>query len=294
MISKVFIDRPRLAAVVSTIIVVAGLLSIFSIPVSQYPNIVPPVVQVTASYPGADAQTIADTVGSPIEQQVNGVEGMIYMSSTASSAGTYNLTVTFEVGTDPNIAQVNTQNRVSQALAQLPQEVQALGVTVQAESTNLLLFINVFSPDGSKDPIFLSNFTTINIQNEVARIPGVGEASLFGPLDYSMRIWLEPELMSALGIAPSDVIDAIQAQNLQAALGQIGGPPIGNDQVLQYAIVTEGQLVQPSEFEQIVVRTGEDGAIVRVKDIARVELGAESYSQISYLNGKPAAAIGIY
>ncbi|NCC26847.1 MAG: multidrug efflux RND transporter permease subunit [Gammaproteobacteria bacterium] len=294
MIAKIFVDRPRLAAVVSTVIVVAGLLSIFNIPVSQYPNIVPPVVQVTASYPGADAQTIADTVGSPIEQQVNGVEGMIYMSSTASAAGTYNLTVTFEVGTDPNIAQVNTQNRVSQALAQLPQEVQALGITVQAESTNLLLFINVYSPDGSKDPIFLSNFTTINIQNEIARIPGVGEANLFGPLNYSMRIWLEPELMSALGIAPSDVIGAIQAQNLQAALGQIGGPPIGNDQVLQYAIVTEGQLVQPSEFEQIVVRTGEDGAIVRVKDVARVELGAASYGQMSYLNGKPAAAIGIY
>ncbi|MBK1645946.1 hydrophobe/amphiphile efflux-1 family RND transporter [Thiocapsa imhoffii] len=294
MISKVFVDRPRLAAVVSIVIVVSGLLSIFNIPVAQYPNIVPPVVQVTASYPGADAQTIADTVGSPIEQQVNGVENMLYMSSTASSAGTYNLTVTFEVGTDPDIAQVNTQNRVSQALAQLPPEVQALGITVQAQSTNLLLFINVYSPDESRDPIFLSNFTTINIENEIARIPGVGQASLFGALNYSMRIWLHPEQMSALGIAPSDVINAIQAQNLQAALGQIGGPPIGDDQVIQYAIVTEGQLVQPSEFEEIVVRTGDDGAIVRVQDIARVELGAQAYTQISYLNGKPAAAIGIY
>ena len=294
MISKVFVDRPRMAAVVSIVIAVAGLLAIFAIPVAQYPNITPPVVQVTATYPGADAQTIADTVASPIEQQVNGVEDMLYMSSTSSASGAYTLTVTFAVGTDPDIAQVNTQNRVSQALALLPQEVQNLGVTVQAESTNLLLVVNVFSPDESKTPLFLSNFTTINVQNEIARLPGVGSANQFGPLNYSMRVWLEPEKMSALGISPQDAVRAIQAQNIQAALGAIGAAPIADDQVTQYTIVTQGQLVDPEEFADIVVRTGQDGAIVRIRDIARVELGSQSYGQETSYNGKPAAALAIY
>ncbi len=294
MISKVFVDRPRLASVVSIVLVVAGLLAIKAIPVAQYPNITPPVVMVNATYPGADAQTIANTVGGPIEQQVNGVQNMLYMSSTASAAGTYSLTVTFAVGTDPDMAQVNTQNRVSQALALLPQEVQELGVTVQAEATNLLLVVNVYSPDDSKESLFLSNFATINVQNELARVEGVGQANQFGPLNYSMRIWIRPEKMAALGIAPQDVVSAIERQNLQAALGAVGGPPIGNDQVFQLTIVTEGQLVKPEEFGQIVVRTSEDGGIVRINDIARVELGSEVYSSFSSFNGKPAAAIGLY
>jgi len=294
MISETFVQRPRLAAVVSIVLVVAGLLALFAIPVAQYPPITPPVVQVEATYPGADAQTIADTVGGPLEEQVNGVKGMTYMSATASSAGTYTLTVTFDVGVDPDIAQVNTQNRVSQAMAKLPQEVQQLGVTVQAQSTNLLLVITVYSPDDSKDALFLSNYATINVQDELARVSGVGEASQFGPLDYSMRIWLEPERMAALGITPQDVQQAIQEQNIQAALGAIGGPPIGKDQVSQLTIVTEGQLVTPEQFGQIVVRTGVDGGIVRIDDIARVELGSESYSAVTNYNGKPAAGIAVY
>ncbi|MEA3639469.1 MAG: multidrug efflux RND transporter permease subunit [Lamprobacter sp.] len=294
MIAKTFVERPRLAAVVSIVLVVAGLLAIFAMPVAQYPNITPPVVQVTASYPGADAQTIADTVGSPIEQQVNGVEDMLYMSSVASSAGSYTLTVSFEVGTDSDIAQVNTQNRVSQALALLPQEVQALGVTVQAESTNLLLVVSVYSPDESKDALFLSNFATINIQDELARVTGVGEANQFGPLDYSMRIWLQPARMAALGISPQDVKQAIQEQNIQAALGSVGAPPIGDDQVSQFTIVTQGQLITPEEFGQIVVRTAADGGIVRIADIAEVELGSQSYSAVTTFNGKPSAGIAIY
>ena len=293
-VSRVFVERPRLAAVISIVLVVAGLLAIVAIPVAQYPNITPPVVLVTANYPGADAETIANTVGGPIEEQVNGVENMLYMSATASSAGTYSLMVTFAVGTDPDIAQVNTQNRVSQALAKLPQQVQNLGVTVQAESTNLLLVITVSSPDDSRDPLFLSNFATINVQDELARVAGVGEANQFGPLDYSMRIWLEPTKMSALGIAPSDVVTAIQQQNIQAALGQIGAAPIPDDQTFQYTIVTQGQLAEPSEFGQIVVRTSADGGIVRIADIARVELGSQSYSAMSTYNGKPTAAIAIY
>ena len=294
MISKVFVDRPRLASVVSIVLVVAGLLAIKTIPVAQYPNITPPVVMVNATYPGADAETIASTVGGPIEQQVNGVQDMLYMSSTASAAGTYSLTVTFAVGTDPDIAQVNTQNRVSQALALLPQEVQQLGITVQAEATNLLLVINVFSPDDSKESLFLSNFATINVQNELARVAGVGQADQFGPLNYSMRIWIEPEKMAALGISPQDVVTAIEKQNLQAALGAIGGPPIGDDQVFQLTIVTQGQLVKPEEFGQIVVRSSADGGIVRVNDIARVELGSQIYASSSSFNGKPTAAIGLY
>jgi hydrophobe/amphiphile efflux-1 (HAE1) family protein len=294
MISQVFVERPRLAAVVSIVLVVAGILALRAIPVAQYPPITPPVVVVTATYPGADAQTIADTVGGPIEEQVNGVQDMLYMSSTASSSGTYSLTVTFAVGTDPDIAQVNTQNRVSQALALLPQEVQALGVTVQAESTNLLLVVTVYSPDESRDSLFLSNFATINVQDELARIDGVGEATQFGPENYSMRIWLDADKMAALGIAPQDVVNAIQQQNIQAALGQVGGPPIPDDQAFQYTIVAKGQLKEPDEFAQIVVRTGADGGIVRVSDIARVELGAESYSSTSRFNGQPTAAIAIY
>ncbi len=294
MISKVFVDRPRLASVVSIVLVVAGLLAIKAIPVAQYPNITPPVVMVNATYPGADAETIADTVGGPIEQQVNGVQNMLYMSSTASAAGTYSLTVTFAVGTDPDMAQVNTQNRVSQALALLPQEVQQLGVTVQAEATNLLLVVNVFSQDDSKESLFLSNFATINVQNELARVAGVGQANQFGPLNYSMRIWIQPEKMAALGISPQDVVSAIQKQNLQAALGAVGGPPIGDDQVFQLTIVTEGQLVKPEEFGQIVVRSSEEGGLVRVNDIARVELGSEIYASFSSFNGKPTAAIGLY
>ncbi len=294
MISKTFVERPRLAAVVSIVIVVAGLLSILAIPVAQYPSITPPVVLVTATYPGADAQTIANTVGAPIEQQVNGVQDMLYMSSTASSTGSYSLTVTFKVGTDPDIAQVNTQNRVTQALAQLPSQVQNLGVTVQAESTNLLLVIPVYSPDASKDVLFLSNFATINVQNELARVDGVGNASQFGPMNYSMRVWLKSERMAALGITPQDVQSAIQQQNIQAALGQVGGPPIGNDQTFQNTITTEGQLASPEEFGQIVVRTGADGGIVRIDDIARVELGSQSYASTTSYNGEPAAAIAIY
>jgi len=294
MISEICVRRPRLAAVISIVLTVAGILAIYSIPVAQYPDITPPVVQVTATYPGADAQTIANTVGGPIEEQVNGVEDMIYMSSVSSSAGTYTLSVSFDIGTDPDIAQVNVQNRVSQATSKLPSSVVEQGVVVQAQSTNMLLVINVYSPDGTFDPVYLSNYTSINIRDPLARVTGVGAANLLGELDYSMRIWLNPDKMSAIGLSPQDVVSAIQDQNIQAALGQIGGPPIGDDQVNQYTITAVGQLESPSEFEQIIVRTGEDGAVVRVGDIARVELGAQTYSSNSALNGAPAATLAIY
>ncbi|MET0430706.1 MAG: multidrug efflux RND transporter permease subunit, partial [Microvirga sp.] len=294
MISGIFIARPRLAFVISIVITIAGLLSLFSIPVAQYPMITPPVVQVTASYPGADASTIAATVGAPIEQQVNGVEGMMYMSSTSSSSGTYTLQVTFQVGTDPDIAQVNTQNRVALATSQLPTLVNSLGVSVQQQSTSMLGVIDVYSEDGSQDPIAISNYTSINILPVLARVPGVGSASLFGALNYSMRIWLNSDRMTALALTPADVSAAIQGQNLQASLGQIGAAPAPADQVLQYTIEAKGRLLEPSEFENIVLRTGGGGAVVRIRDIGRVELGAQSYSQSSQLNGKSATALAIY
>lgn len=294
MISGVFIARPRLAIVISLVITIAGLLSLFTLPVAQYPNITPPVVQVSASYPGADASTIAQTVGAPIEQQVNGVKGMMYMSSTSSSSGTYSLQVTFALGTDPDLAQVNTQNRVALATSQLPAIVNSLGVNVQQQSTSMLAVINVSSDDPSQDPIFISNYTSINLQPALARVPGVGSTTLFGALNYSMRIWLDVDRMTALSITPGDVAAAIEGQNIQASLGQIGGAPIASDQVLQYTVETKGRLLEPSEFENIVLRSGGNGAVVRIRDIGRVELGAQSYNQTSRLNGVPAATLAIY
>jgi hydrophobe/amphiphile efflux-1 (HAE1) family protein len=294
MISRTFVERPRLALVVSIVITLIGALALYSIPVAQYPEITPPVVQVSATYPGADSETIALTVGSPIEEEVNGVEGMLYMSSTTSSAGTYTLSITFEIGTDPDIAQVNTQNRVSQALAQLPQIVQQLGVNTQAQSTNLLGVIAVHAPDGSIDPITVSNIATINVVEPLARIEGVGSATLFGPLDYSIRVWLDPVKLAALGLTAQDVADAISQQNIQASLGTIGGPPIRDTQEIQYTITGQGQLSTPQEFERIIVRTGADGAIVRLSDVARIELGAQTYSSLSSLNNSPAAVLAIY
>ena len=294
MISEICVRRPRLAAVISIVITIAGLLSLYVIPVAQYPEITPPVVQVTASYPGADAETIAQTVGAPIEEQVNGVEDMIYMSSTSSSAGTYTLSVTFLIGTDPNIAQVNTQNRVSQAVAQLPSIVQSLGLITQAQSTNMLGVINVLSPDNSYDPIFVSNYASINVRDPISRVAGVGNATLLGGLDYSMRIWLDPKTMTGLGISPQEVIRAIEEQNIQASLGTIGAAPVPDNQVNQYTITTQGQLTDPGQFENIIVRTGADGAIVRIRDIARVELGAQTYGSISALDSQPATAVAVY
>ncbi|MEQ1954510.1 multidrug efflux RND transporter permease subunit [Mesorhizobium sp. CN2-181] len=294
MFADIFIQRPRLAMVIAILMTLAGSIALLNIPVAQYPDITPPTVQVTATYPGADAQTLADTVATPIEQQVNGVQDMIYMASTVSSTGTYTLTVTFGVGTDPDIAQVNVQNRVALATPQLPSAVTRLGVNVRAQQPNFLLIINVFSPKGTNDGLFLSNFAQINVVNPLSRVNGVGSATLMGPLNYSMRIWLDPERMAALGITTDDVTNAIQQQNVQAAAGLIGAPPIPDDQVLQYSITALGLLDSPEEFGGIIVRTSAAGGIVRVRDIARIELGAQTYSSVSQLNGAPAATIAIY
>lgn len=289
-----FISRPKFAIVISIVILLAGFLAMLSIPVAQYPEITPPQVVVSATYPGASAEDLADTVAGPIEAQVNGVENMLYMDSTSTNSGNYRLTVTFAVGTDSNIASVNVQNRVALATPRLPPEVTAQGVTVRRRSPNILLGVSVYSPKGTYDQIFVSNYASINLRDALARVPGVGEAQVLGGMDYSMRIWMNPDRMNVLGITAADVIAAIRQQNLQASAGQIGAPPIGTDQQQQLTILAKGRLQNPSEFENIIVRTNPLGAVVRIKDIATVELGAQSYDAESKRNGAPSALVVIY
>jgi HAE1 family hydrophobic/amphiphilic exporter-1 len=296
MISKFFINRPVLANVLAIVMVLIGGVALFTLPVAQYPNVVPPTVSVTTSYPGASADTVMNTVALPIEQQVNGVQGMLYMQSTSASDGTYSLIVTFAIGTDLNFAQVLVQNRVSAAMASLPQAVQVQGVTVQQKSTSILQIVTLTSPDGRYDSLFLSNYATISLVPELARVPGVGNVGVFGVGQYSMRIWLDPQTLQARGLAPEDVIRAIQQQSQQVTAGQVGAPPAPTGQVFQYTVNIEGRLIDPAEFGNIIVKvdSANGGQITRVKDVGRVELGAQTYSQSSRLNGKPAAGIAIY
>jgi HAE1 family hydrophobic/amphiphilic exporter-1 len=296
MISRFFIDRPVLANVLAIIMVLLGLVAIAVLPVAQYPNVVPPTVQVTTRYPGASAETVMNTVALPIEQQVNGVRDMLYMQSTSTSDGSYTLTVTFNIGTDLNFAQVLVQNRVASALASLPQSVQAQGVVVQQKSTAILQIVTLTAPGGGYDSLFLSNYATINLVDELSRIPGVGNVNVFGVGEYSMRVWLDPETMKARGLTPSDVIKAIQQQSQQVTGGQIGTPPTPPGQAFQYTVDVEGRLADPNAFGDIVVKAvgGSGGLLTRVKDVARVELGAQTYSQSFRVNGRPAAGIAIY
>src|SRR5919106_109112 len=294
MISDIFIERPRLAFVVSIVVTLAGLIAITAIPVAQFPDIVPPQVQVTGSYPGADSLVVEQTVAQPIEQQVNGVDNMLYMQSVSGSDGSYSLNVTFALGTDPDINTVNVQNRVSLAEPQLPDEVTRQGLSVQKVSSALLQVIQIYSPNGTYDALFLSNYATINLLDALKRINGVGNATLFGPLNYSMRVWLDPNKLTGLNLTPNDVIDAIPPQNIQAAVGRIGAAPISQDQQLQLSISTQGRLTNVGQFDQIVLRANPDGSVVRLRDVARVDLGAQSSDRYSRYNGSPAAAIGIY
>ncbi|HWE77414.1 MAG TPA: multidrug efflux RND transporter permease subunit [Pseudolabrys sp.] len=293
MISDLFIRRPNLSIVISVVIVLAGLISLGVIPVAQYPQITPPVVQVRATYPGADPQVVADSVAAPIEAQVNGAKSMMYMDSTSTS-GSYSLNVTFAIGTDPDLAQVDVQNRVTQATPHIPSSVAQQGITVRQASTSMLLAVNMFSPNGTHDPIFISNYASINVRDALARIPGVGDVNVLGALDYGMRIWMNPTRMNQLGITSQDVVAAIQSQNVQASAGEIGAPPIGGEQQLDLTIVAHGRLETPEQFGNIVLRTNANGAVVRIRDVARVELGAQSYAAQSQLNGKPSATIVVY
>ena len=294
MISKTFIERPILATVVAIFIVLAGLVTIGVLPIEQYPDITPPTVQVSCSYPGADAQTVAQTIATPIEEQVNGVDNMIYMSSVCASDGSYTLTVTFEVGTDADMSNVLVQNRVAIAESSLPSEVTQLGVTTKKKSTNMVLMAALISPDKRYDSIFLSNYATLNIFDELGRLPGVGDVFIFGSGDYSMRIWLDPDALQVRGMEPSDVISAIQEQNVQVAAGKIGAMPSPKNQQFEYTLSTLGRLSTVEEFENIIVRSEKGGKVLRLKDVGRVELGSQSYGMSGQYRGTPSATLGVY
>jgi HAE1 family hydrophobic/amphiphilic exporter-1 len=294
MISDVFIARQRLAFVVSIVLVLAGVIALIRIPVAQYPDIVPPQVTVTTAFPGASAATVETSVAQPIEAQIVGVDKAIYMTSTSGNDGSYSLTVSFTVGSDPNIDAVNVQNRVNLAQSQLPPEVAQQGLTVRQRSSAILQVVEFYSPGGIRDGLFLNNYVTINVLDTIARVPGVGQAQLFANMSYSMRIWLNTDRLTGFSMVPGDVIRAVQQQNTQAAIGRIGAQPAGPNQQFQLPLETLGRLTKVSEFQNIVVRANPDGSLVRLSDVARVELGAQSSDTFSRFNGSPAASLAIY
>jgi len=294
MFSRFFIERPIFASVISIVIVIAGAVTLGTLPIAQYPEITPPTVQVSAIYPGANARVVAETVAAPIEQEVNGVEDMIYMSSTSANNGSYTLTVTFEIGTNLDMAQVLVQNRVKLAEPNLPEEVKRQGVNTKKKSTNIILFISLFSSDERHDELFLSNYATLRIRDALSRVPGVGEVSIFPQSDYSMRIWLDPHQLKSRRITTQEVLDAIREQNVQVAAGQLGQPPAPRGQSFQLAVNVLGRLSDIGQFEEIIVKTGKDGGMTRLADVARIELGGKSYDITSGLSGVPSASIAIY
>jgi HAE1 family hydrophobic/amphiphilic exporter-1 len=296
MFSRFFIERPILSNVIAIVMMLLGAVALLRLPVAQYPEITPPTVVVSCVYPGANAETVADTVGAPLEQQINGVEKMLYMSSKCASDGSYSLTVTFDVGTDLDMATVLVQNRANVAMSSLPQEVQRQGLTIKKKSSAILLAISLTSTNPQFDDLYLSNFATLRIIDELSRIPGVGEADVFGVDSYSMRIWLAPDKLKALGLTPQDVINAVSEQNAQVAAGQIGQPPTPPEQNFQLTVSTTGRLKDVAQFEDIIVKTAQDqaGRVVRVKDLAKVELGGRTYDRFAQKDGKPGALIPVY
>ena len=300
MLARFFIDRPVLAWAISIVIILLGFIAAALLPISQYPEITPPTVRVTASYPGANAQIIANTVAAPIEQQVVGVENMLYMSSQSNNDGSYILDVTFAVGTDPNMAQVLVQNRVAIAQPTLPDMVKAIGVTVRKRSPDILLIVNLYSdidPDTDRphyDQLYLSNYATIHLQDVLARVEGVGDVFAFAGQDYSMRVWLNPDKLQSRGLTAGDVIRVLREQNVQVAAGQIGQPPVPPGQDFQYIVTTLGRLVEPEQFGNIILKTGADGEVTYLKDVARTELGAKNQDQSLTMDRKPSVGLAIF
>src|SRR3954447_2553420 len=292
-ISHFFIDRPIFAAVVSIIIVILGLVSFARLPVAQYPDIAPPTINVTGQYPGASAEVVASTVVSPIEDQINGVENMIYVSSNSTSDGRFTIAVTFELGTNLDIAQVQVQNRVAIAQPRLPADVRQVGVTVNKSSPDLMLVVHLYSPDKSRDTLFISNYATLEIKDALTRIDGVGSITVFGSRDYAMRIWLDPDRLQSLGLTAGDVTLAMQGQNIQVASGVLNQPPMERPGAFQIAVKTLGRLANPEEFSNIVVKQTPT-AVVRLKEVAKIELAALDYSSNSYLNVEPAVALAVF
>src|SRR5512139_2351151 len=294
MFARFFVDRPVFATVLSVAILVIGLVALQSLPIAQYPEVVPPTVNVSATYPGASAKVVADTVAAPIEQEVNGVENMLYMLSKSTNDGQMYLDVTFKLGTNLDFAQVLTQNRVAIAEAKLPEEVKRQGVTVKKKSPMILLCVNLIAPEGGYDTLYLSNYATIQVKDALSRLSGVGDVSLLGARDYSMRVWLDPDKLAARDMTASDVVKALKEQNVQVAAGRIGAPPTAGNVAFQYTVSTLGRLLEPEEFADIVVKTGESGEVTRVRDIGRVDLGAKNYDVGSYLDGKPTITLAVF
>src|SRR3954470_18817469 len=294
MFSAFFIERPIFAAVISIFIVLAGALALTTLPIAQYPQITPPTVQVSANYPGASAQVVEQTIAAPIEEQVNGAQAMTYMSSTSTSTGQMSLTATFDIGRNLDLAAVDVQNRVALAQARLPPDVTRQGITVRQQSSNIVLMVALTSPNHAFDPLFMSNYATINMVDALMRVRGVGNVNVFGVGAYGMRIWVDPDRLAQLGLTASDVMTAIGQQNVQAAAGQIGQPPSPPGQQVQYTVQVQGRLSTPEEFAGIIIRANPDGSFVRVGDVARVELGSQTYTAFSRLNGEPSVQMAIY
>ncbi len=292
--SNFFIRRPIFAGVISTLIFLVGLISMFKLPISEYPEVVPPTIVVSATYPGANPKTIAETVASPLEQEINGVEDSLYMFSQATGDGVMTLTITFKLGTDVDKAQVQVQNRVAQALPKLPEEVRRLGVTTKKQSPDLTLVVHLFSPDGRYNDVYLRNYATLQVKDVLARIPGAGDVKVFGSGDYAMRLWLNPDKLAARNITASDVVAAVREQNVQVAAGAIGQQPVSSPVNFEMQVNAKGRLISTEEFGQIIVKTGPDGEKTLLKDVARIELSASSYALRSLLNNKTAVAIPIF
>jgi len=292
-ISHFFIDRPIFAAVISIVFVILGAVSFVRLPIAQYPEIAPPLISVTGQYPGASAEVVASTVVTPIEQQINGVENMIYVASNSTADGRFSIAVSFELGTNLDIAQVQVQNRVAIATPRLPADVRNIGVTVQKSSPDLMMVVHLYSPDKSRDSLFISNYATLEVTDAVTRVDGVGSITVFGARDYSMRVWLDPNRMQSLGLTATDVTNALQGQNIQVASGILDQPPVAQPGAFQIAVQTLGRLADPDEFSSIVIKQT-PGAVVRLKDVAKVELAAQDYSSNSYLDHYPAVALAIF
>src|SRR3712207_5627599 len=289
-----FVDRPIFASVLSIVLLLVGGIAYTGLPVAQYPEIAPPTIVVRATYPGANAETIAATVATPLEQEVNGVENMLYMSSYSTGDGAMQLTITFRLGTNLDEAQVLVQNRVAIATPRLPEEVRRLGVTTRKSSPDLMMVVHMLSPNDSYDQLYVSNYARNNVRDILLRLEGVGDLIIFGERQYSLRIWLDPEKLAAYGLTSGDVVRAVQEQNVQVSGGALGAQPAPSDNAFQLVVTTQGRFEDPRQFRQVIIGSGPDGRLIRVQDVARVELGAQDYVTNSYLNGRPAVALAVF